>query len=290
MNKNLIYDVGMHKGEDTSYYLKKGFKVVAFEADPDLISMNKENFSKEIKDGDLIIVEGAIIDKSKTSAKKIKFYKNQSNTVWGTVVEEWSIRNEQMGSKSIIIEVPTVDFGKCIEVHGMPYYLKIDVEGMDVVCLESLVQFESKPAHISIESEKVDFAQLIKEFELFEALGYDNYQMINQENINLLKEPADSREGKFLNYTFKKGSSGLFGSDFRTPWLSKKKALRNYKWIFYGYKLWGDNSRIKYWFGMNFIKRILRKLLRHNIPGWYDTHARHSSSIQETKHNNVYKK
>ena len=31
---DLIYDVGFHQGEDTAYYLKKGFRVVAFEAHP----------------------------------------------------------------------------------------------------------------------------------------------------------------------------------------------------------------------------------------------------------------
>ncbi len=28
---DLLYDVGMHKGEDTDYYLKKGFKVIGIE-------------------------------------------------------------------------------------------------------------------------------------------------------------------------------------------------------------------------------------------------------------------
>ena len=36
--RDLIYDVGMHKGEDTELYLKKGFRVIAFEADPDLVA------------------------------------------------------------------------------------------------------------------------------------------------------------------------------------------------------------------------------------------------------------
>ncbi len=33
---DLIYDVGMHKGEDADYYLKKGFRVIGFEAIPEL--------------------------------------------------------------------------------------------------------------------------------------------------------------------------------------------------------------------------------------------------------------
>ena len=40
---DLIYDVGMHKGEDTEFYLSKGFKVVGFEADPDLTQYNRGN-------------------------------------------------------------------------------------------------------------------------------------------------------------------------------------------------------------------------------------------------------
>ncbi len=41
---NLIFDIGMHKGEDSEYYLKKGFDVVAFEAHPGLISETKNHF------------------------------------------------------------------------------------------------------------------------------------------------------------------------------------------------------------------------------------------------------
>jgi hypothetical protein len=33
-NPNLIYDVGMHTGQDTEFYLAKGFNVIAIEANP----------------------------------------------------------------------------------------------------------------------------------------------------------------------------------------------------------------------------------------------------------------
>ena len=284
VNRNLVYDVGMHKGEDTAYYLKKGFDVVAFEADPELIAICKDKYSKEINEDKLIIIEGAIVDKSKVADKTIKFYKNQTLSVLGTVVQEWSIRNDKLGTESTIIEVPTTDFRKCLEEFGIPYYLKIDIEGMDIVCLKSLLHFKSKPNYISIESEKVNFGRLIKEFDLFESLGYDKYQIINQGDITKSKEPTESKEGRTLNYTFKSGSSGLFGSDFQTPWINKKTALWKYRWIFFGYKLWGDNSRIKKWFIMKLIRRIHAKVMKNSIPGWYDTHARHSL-IEKTKNN-----
>ena len=32
--EDLIYDVGLHIGQDTAFYLEKGFRVVAIEANP----------------------------------------------------------------------------------------------------------------------------------------------------------------------------------------------------------------------------------------------------------------
>jgi hypothetical protein len=34
----------------------------------------------------------------------------------------------------------------------MPYYLKIDIEGADLLCLKALEKFEEKPKYISIEA------------------------------------------------------------------------------------------------------------------------------------------
>ena len=59
-NPRLIYDFGMHKGEDTEYYLKKGFEVVSFEANPELAAHCRERFAEEIAAGRLTIVEGAV--------------------------------------------------------------------------------------------------------------------------------------------------------------------------------------------------------------------------------------
>ena len=59
---DLIYDVGMHKGEDTEFYLKKGFQVVAFDADPNLVALCRKRFSNIIDQQKLTIVEGAWID------------------------------------------------------------------------------------------------------------------------------------------------------------------------------------------------------------------------------------
>src|SRR5262245_43578507 len=53
---DLIYDVGMEDGTDTGFYLKKGFRVVAVEADPELASRARERFSDEIAAGRLVVL------------------------------------------------------------------------------------------------------------------------------------------------------------------------------------------------------------------------------------------
>jgi 16S rRNA A1518/A1519 N6-dimethyltransferase RsmA/KsgA/DIM1 with predicted DNA glycosylase/AP lyase activity len=97
-DKKVVFDVGMHKGEDTDFYLQKGFNVVAFEANPELVKFCENKFANEIKEERLIIVEGAIIDPefdSDSSNPNILFYRNINMSVWGTIDSNWAKRNEK---------------------------------------------------------------------------------------------------------------------------------------------------------------------------------------------------
>jgi hypothetical protein len=55
--RDLIYDVGMHSGEDTEFYLKKGFRVIAFEANSDLAASARSKFHDYIAKDKLVIVQ-----------------------------------------------------------------------------------------------------------------------------------------------------------------------------------------------------------------------------------------
>src|SRR5262249_5480686 len=50
-NPGLIYDVGMNNGDDTAYYLRRGFRVVAIEPNPALVATACERFRREIETG-----------------------------------------------------------------------------------------------------------------------------------------------------------------------------------------------------------------------------------------------
>lgn len=272
---NLIYDVGMHKGEDSDFYLKKGFRVVAFEADPSLVQLNQQKFSKQILDNQLTIVEGAIVN-SKICGK-VKFYKNLDNSVWGTVDSSWAARNEKKGTRNKLIEVNAIDFGKCIEQYGIPYYMKIDIESADIICIKELLKFNLRPSYVSIESEKVSFEKLSDEINLFEKLGFNRFMAIQQSNIHQTILPNPSKEGKYVQHKFVSGASGKFGKELNGEWRSKDEILSEYRLIFRKYKWMGDNSFLKRnIFGNQFL-RIISKAMNKSIPGWYDTHAKHCS-------------
>jgi hypothetical protein len=53
---DLIYDVGLHYGDDTAYYLHKGYRVVAVDADPMMVEGCNRRFADEIRCGKLMIL------------------------------------------------------------------------------------------------------------------------------------------------------------------------------------------------------------------------------------------
>ena len=58
--RRLVYDVGMHRGEDTEFYLRRGFDVIGIEANPQLVEMLREKFRSEIRTGRVTIIGKAI--------------------------------------------------------------------------------------------------------------------------------------------------------------------------------------------------------------------------------------
>ncbi len=282
--KDLIYDVGMHEGEDTDYYLKKGFRVIGFEAMPNLAAHCRNRFANEIQNGQLVIVEGAITDipSSGKELGTVKFYSNIDNSAFGTVDAGWAKRNEHLGTASEVIEVKAINFAECLNKYGIPYYMKIDIEGMDSVCLKSLINFDERPDYVSMESEKVSFDKLINELELLKRLGYAQFKAVQQKDKSRVSEPNPSFEGKgYLGYAFQEGSSGLFGTDLPRKWKTFPQIVDEYKCIFRLYKLFGDYGTLNNYFLSKILKRILSRL-RRPIPGWYDTHAKHGTVDCET--------
>ena len=277
---SLIYDVGLHKGEDTAFYLAKGFEVVAFEANPALVQSCRARFADAIATGRLTIVEGAVVDEAANSHEAtVTFYRNDENSVWGTAVPHWAERNELLGSSSHRISVPAVKMSQCLQQFGVPYYMKIDIEGADLFCLRALERCEVRPDYVSLESEKRVFKGLVEEFRLLETLGYSRFKIVQQAAICEQSAPECAREGAQVSHRFEEGASGLFGLELPGRWLTRNLALLRYTWISVLYRMFGDYGVLSKSRVGEILRRVLAKLLQQPIPGWYDTHARHGSIV-----------
>jgi FkbM family methyltransferase len=264
---NLIYDLGMHLGEDSEYYLKKGFRVVAFEANPELVDTCKWRFVDQIKNGQLIIIEGAVAPPNYDDT--ITFYRH-SHSVWGTIQPDFNERNLKLwGDPMGTIQVKRIDFADTLNRYGIPFFLKIDVEGLDRHVLRALEQFPIHPKHISIESEKVDFSQLESELKLLRDLGYDKFRAVQQATIPGLSINTKDLGGASLEHTFRAHASGPFGDDLQQPWESYDEVLENYRKIFKYYRWFGDQSVLRRLRVMDAVERLIRR----SLQSWYDTHA-----------------
>ena len=293
-HQDLVYDVGMHKGEDTEFYLRKGFRVIAFEADPELVRFCRNRLRDSIAQGSLTIVEGAILDSNDADAgqKKVRFYRNENVSVWGTVCADWVERNARLGASASSIEVDVVDFAGVIQEHGMPRFMKIDIEGCDMSCIHALKRFRERPDYVSIESDKTSFRNIKREIDTLVDLGYDCFQAVEQSAIPRIQSPPfPPTEGKYAAQLFDQGSSGLFGSELGGKWQSKHAILRRYRAVRLGYFLVGDDGIMNKWKfrGAGSLRWLtcsfLRRFTKAAVPGWYDTHARHSRAVHgEARH------
>lgn len=262
MQQDLVFDIGLHKGEDTEFYLKKGFRVVAVEANQELCAEVSSRFASAVSGKRLTVVNKALA----REVGQVTFYRSDSS-IWGTLDADWAERNRRFGVESVPFKVEATTMACLLEEFGVPYYVKFDIEGFDVVGLEGLGSSPDRPRYVSIESNKVSFENLRKEFEIFSSLGYDLFKIVPQYLVASQTPPQPAQEGKYVEHQFLFGSSGLFGEEAPGRWMTKEEALSKYRWIFFKYALAGDDP-INKW-----LSRILRHVFRMRV-GWYDTHAR----------------
>jgi FkbM family methyltransferase len=264
---DLIFDIGMHLGEDAEFYLEKGFRVVGIEADPALCATVARRLHGHVTSGRLIIINAAIAEKAGRTA----FYRDLDNSIWGTAEPEWVARNTSLGTRAERverIEVEAVQMEELLAAHGVPYYMKVDIEGRDMLCVEALQQFAHRPKYLSIEASKTALAEVDAELGAMSDLGYRDFKVVPQHAVARQVPPNPSREGRYAEWCFAHGSSGLFGEEAPGDWLDVDRARAAYRPIFRAYRLLGDKPLIP----VSAVRNVLRSFGFE--AGWHDTHAR----------------
>lgn len=241
--KVTIYDVGMNTGQDTEYFLKKGFNVVGVEANPLLCVQVSERFSHEITTGKLKILNIGI----GRGEGLLPFFINNRKNEWSSFVREIAGRD---GGDLEELLVPTDTMANIIRRNGFPYYVKIDIEGHDEIALNSIIEAGLRPPYVSVENG----GPMINSLKM---ANYNRFQYVQQNNVHNLSHVTPPLEGCFVDHTFEPGASGKFGEELEGPWLTYDECREKIN------KVWDVETGEK---NLNW---------NDEKDGWFDLHARH---------------
>lgn len=197
---SLVYDLGMNNGDDTGFYLKRGFDVVAVEANPSLCREVETRFAEAIAQGRLTLVKAAIADQD----GEVTFHVNLDNHHWSSTDIGWAGRDD---SACEAITIPSVALATLYARYGVPHFMKIDVEGADQMVLDQVAAAPVRPDFLSVEDCRFgfDYARTLSQ------AGYRAFQLVDQSGVGGAVDPVSG-------HIFPEGSSGLFGPDLPDAW------------------------------------------------------------------------
>lgn len=268
---DLIIDVGMHDGADTAFYLAKGFRVVAVEANPALVAAGEERFAQAIDEGRLRIIGAAIAETSGT----VELAVSDDMSIWSSLSSDFIERNEAIGTTYRHIEVSAMPFEDVLAEVGVPHYLKVDIEGLDMLCIRALHHFEPRPAFVSIESavtsNQAAAQDVFDEIAELSSLGYQSFKYVNQAKHPKVQMPYPPKEGAFVNAQFETRDSGPFGLETPGRWYPATEALLRAQPIRTHHNVIGLGGRWSRTLPARAYGFIRYKMPRK--PGWYDLHA-----------------
>lgn len=235
MVEDLIYDVGMNDGADTAYYLFKGYRVVAIEANPLYTALAHKRFKTAVRSGRLILLNIGIGPRRETAT----FWVNEHESRFSSFLRE---QCQLGGTPYHPIQIQCQRLRDVFEEYGVPFYLKIDIEGHEQFCLEDISP-DDAPVYVSCEAHSLD------ELRRLSACGYTAYKLVDQYTHSPTPSPdgrlssrAWRRLGRILRrhvwtaagagpdgkWVFPPGSSGPFGEDTPGPWMSFEEVAQRF--------------------------------------------------------------
>jgi FkbM family methyltransferase len=168
-----VFDIGMYDGADTAYYLQSGYRVIAVEANPELVQHAAEKFAAEMASGQMICVNAAI----STSSAPVELVLSGADPGSSSVFSDRVAHRLPIGS----ITVPGMTMQDLLSRYGVPFYVKVDIEGADRLCVLSLTS-ENRPQYLSFEAGD-DVEELV---EHARKIGFGKFKIVNQTSFREL--------------------------------------------------------------------------------------------------------
>lgn len=140
----LIFDIGANQGYKTQMFLNLGARVVAVDPDTTNQEILREKFLRNrLKRMPLVIVGKAVSEKNSKTRMWIDSPGSALNTLSGKWADTLRSDGKRFGHSVDFgnsREVETVTVEDLFAAHGLPYFLKIDVEGHELSVLRGMRQ------------------------------------------------------------------------------------------------------------------------------------------------------
>lgn len=246
MHKDLIFDLGMNNGDDTAYYLRSGYKVVAVEANKALAEQCEKRFAREISKSQLTILNIGIGGLEGT----LDFWICDDNSVWSSFDKNLATSK---GCHAHAEKVEVKPFSYLLEKYGVPYFLKVDIEGQEHACLKSLGP--ELPKYLAMEACSEDDLALLAKVGYKRFKGISQYyflpiqvepcgeamklasaldpkcsgvsRLVNRLRLRFLRSRLRKRNG----WSFRLGSSGPMPHETQSRWMDYDEMVRAFRMV-----------------------------------------------------------
>jgi FkbM family methyltransferase len=172
----MIFDIGANSGSYSKEYTKNGFKVIAVEPQKQLCNRITE------EQPDTIVIN-ALVGRS---PEPLDFFICNADTL-STSSIDWMTKGRFANQYSwqYAGKIPCISLDQLIQKYGIPFYIKIDVEGSEVDVLSSL----TKKADCLLSFEWVEeFKQnAMDAIDYLKSIGYTQFWISNHPRGNVLK-------------------------------------------------------------------------------------------------------
>lgn len=178
---HMVFDVGCNVGLYTDIFLKLANKVVAIDANSELLVPLTKRFKNQLNTGKLVVVNSAVTEKIGTT----NFFKMSSVNLSSTSLK-WKnnvVPKMFQHVKNVDCQnVPSITLDYLISKYGIPHYIKIDIEGGELNAIQGLnhcVQLLSVEVTLPYLHQEI-----ISIVEKLSKLGNYNYRILQEGNYN----------------------------------------------------------------------------------------------------------
>jgi FkbM family methyltransferase len=134
VGNDLVFDIGANAGHKALQFDRVAKKVICLEPDPTAVEALQARFAS--RPSIIILAEG--VGDTVGSLELIRLEKGSAYNTFSNKWAEYRSQKSAQEKSGTVVVVPITTLDKLIEVHGVPNYIKIDVEGFEIQVLRGL--------------------------------------------------------------------------------------------------------------------------------------------------------